>query len=56
MILKIIFHISRSQGMSDLRASRVNYDTMVILRGVATSRRTYVATQRVIWMPPDGVL
>ena len=50
------FHLSRSQGMSDLRASSGNYDTMLILRGVSPSIQPSVATRRVIWMPPDGVL
>ena len=47
---------SRSQGMSDLRESRGNYDIMLILRGFASSIWSYVATQRVIRMPPDGIL
>ena len=38
------FHLSRSQGVSDLRASRGNYDTVSILRGVAPSGRPSVAT------------
>ena len=50
------FKLFRSQGMSYLRESRVKYDTMLFLRGVAPSSRSYVETQRVIWMPPDGVL
>ena len=49
------FHISRSQGISYLREIRDNDDTVSILRGVAPSGRTSVAT-RIIWMPPDGVL
>ena len=49
------FHLSMSQGISYLRSSRGNYDTVSILRGVEISIRPYVATQ-IIWMPPDGVL
>ena len=54
-ITNYCFHISRSQGMSDLMTRRGNYDTMLILRGVVLSSWTYVSTQ-VIWMLPDGVL
>ena len=36
--------LSRSQGMSDLRASRGNYDTMLILKGFAPSSGPSVAT------------
>ena len=49
------FHLSISQGMSDLKAIRGNYDTVSILRGVAPSIRPSKTTQ-IIWMPPDGVL
>ena len=49
------FHLSRSQGMSDLGEIRGNYDTMLILREAAPSSRPYVATQIVIWMSQDGV-
>ena len=38
------FHLSNSQGMSDLMASIGNYDIMLILRGVEPSGWTYVAT------------
>ena len=38
------FHLYSPQGMSDLRASRGNYDTMLIFIGVAPSSRTSVAT------------
>ena len=38
------FHIFSSQGMSDLRASRGNYYTMLILRVVVTSSQPSVAT------------
>ena len=44
------FHFSRSQGMSYLRASGGNYDTMFILRRILPSSWPSVATQRVIWM------
>ena len=50
------FHLYISQGMSDLRASRGNYDAILILRGVAPSSRSSEDTRRVIWMPSDGVL
>ena len=50
------FNIYRSQEMSYLGAIRDNYDTMLILRGVAPSIRTYVVNRRVIWIPPDGIL
>ena len=50
------FRLSRSQGMSDLREIRGNYDTMLILRGVASSIQPSVYNQRLIRMPPDGVL
>ena len=49
------FQLSRSQGMYNLRAGRVNDGTMLILRGVVPSSWTSVATQRVIRTPPDGV-
>ena len=48
-------HISRLQGMSGLRESGGNNDTMFIERNFPSSR-TYVATQRVFQMPSDGVL
>ena len=38
------FHHYMSQGMSDLRSTRGNYDTMMILRGVLLSSRYSVAT------------
>ena len=41
----------RSQRMSELWSSGDNYDTVSILRGVELSSWTYVATQRVIWIP-----
>ena len=47
------FRLSRSHGMIDLRSIRVNYYTVSILRVVAQSSWTSVATQ-IIWMPPDG--
>ena len=50
------FHLSCSQVMLDLRESRGNYDSMLILRGVVTSSKTSVEIQRVIWMSLDGVL
>ena len=49
------FHLSRLQEISDLRASRGNYDTVSILKGIVQSSRPSVAT-RIIRMPPDGVL
>ena len=49
------FRISRSQGMSYLRASGGNYDTVSIFRGFSTSSWTSVVT-RIIWMPTDCVL
>ena len=49
------FQIFRSQGISDLRSRRGNYDTVPILRGAALSIRPSKKTE-VIWMPPDGVL
>ena len=49
------FHLSRSQGMLDLKESRGNYDSMLILRGLVTSSKTSVAPQRVNWMSLDGV-
>ena len=49
------FRLSRSQGMSYLRESRGNYDTMSILTGVAPSIRPYIVSQ-IRWMTPDGVL
>ena len=48
--------LSRSQVMSDLKARRYNYDTMLILRGVVAASRPYVATHRIICTPPYGVL
>ena len=50
------FRLSRSQGMSDFRKSRVNYNTMFILIVAAPSSLTSGETRRVIWMPLDGVL
>ena len=50
------FQIYMLQGMSDLGSIRGNYDTISILRGVATPSQNYVTNRRVIWMPPDGVL
>ena len=38
------FHLSRSQGMSDLRESIGKYDTMLILRGFAPTGKTSVVT------------
>ena len=49
------FQLSGSQGMLDLISSRGNYGTVLNLRGVSPSRRTYVAT-RIIQMTPNGVL
>ena len=54
-IANYCFHLSRSQGMSNLRASRGNYDTVSILRGVEPPSQTFVAN-RIIRIPPDGVL
>ena len=48
--------LSRSQGISYLRAGIGDYDTMLILRRVAPPSRTSVVTRRVIWVPPDGVV
>ena len=50
------FHLSRSQGMSDLKAIGGDCGTMLVLRGVALSRRTSVGTRRLIRMPPGGVI
>ena len=50
------FHLSRSQGVSYLKASKGDYDTMFILREVSLSSRPSVVTRRLTWMPPDGVL
>ena len=55
-IANYCLRLSISHGISYLRASRDNDDTMLILRGVALSNLPYVLTQRVIWIPPDGVL
>ena len=49
-------HLYRSKGMLYLRTSRVNYDTILNFRGAALSSWPSVVTQRVIHMPPDGVL
>ena len=49
------FHLSSSQGMSDLRATGGNYDTMLIESSLLRSWPS-AATLRVICMPPDGVL
>ena len=49
------FHISRLQGMSYVRAIISHHETVLILRGVASSSQTYVAS-KIIWVPPDGVL
>ena len=49
-------HLSRYQGMSDLREILGNYYNMLIFRGFVPSRWNSVATQRVIWITPDGVL
>ena len=38
------FRLSRSQGMSDLKVSRSNYDTMLILIVVAPSSKASVVT------------
>ena len=50
------FHISRSQGMSDLRARGDSYDTKLILIGVVISSWTFVVTRGLTWMPWYGVL
>ena len=50
------FHLSMLPGMSNLRASKGNYYTVLIMRKVAPSSWPYVATQRVIWMTTYGVL
>ena len=55
-IANYCFHLSRSQGMQDLRASGGNYDTMIILRGLVPSSRNSVAIQRLIRIPLDDVL
>ena len=49
------FRLSRSQGMSYLRASRGYYDALSISRRVSLSSRPYVATP-LIRMIPDCVL
>ena len=49
------FRLSSSQGVLELRASRSNYGTMLILRGVVPASRLSVATRRVIRMSPYGV-
>ena len=46
---KLFFLLYRSHGMSNLSASRVNYDTMLILRG-------FVPSSRPNSEPLDGVL
>ena len=52
---KYCFHLSRSQGISDLRASRGNYTTVSTLIVVALSIRPSISTQ-IIRIPPDGDL
>ena len=47
------FRLSRSQGLSYSREIRVNYDTILILRGVALSNISSVAPRRVIQIPLD---